>query len=99
MLLANIKAGIAQKERALYSLGTRYNVNDDQKPIEKIERQNQYSAQKPIRKKMNREEEKSGPVLQLKQTNLEKLPVAPAQYQYPFKVNAEAASENYSAQS
>ena len=80
MLLANIKAGISQKERALYSLGTKYNVNDDPKPSEKIERLNQYSAQKPIRNEMNREEEKSGPALQLKQTNLEKLPVATVQY-------------------
>jgi hypothetical protein len=80
MLLANIKAGIAQKERALFSLGTKYNVNDDAKLSEKIERQNQYSAQKPIRKEINREEEKSVPVLQLKQTNLEKLAVSTVQY-------------------
>ena len=54
MVLENIKAGIAQKERALYSLGTKYSFNDDPKPSEKIERQNQYSAQKQIRKEMNR---------------------------------------------
>lgn len=40
-----------------------------------------------------------GPALQLKETNLQKLPVAPKQYEYPFKVSEETPSESQSAQS
>lgn len=63
MLLANVKAGIAQKERALLSLGNKYNIYDDAKPCEKIERQNHYSAYKPIKNEIKKEEENSGAIL------------------------------------
>ena len=100
MLLANMKAGVPAKERALHQLGQKYNLFEEytesapsqqQPATEKTKVEpvlTAYSRPQPVPEPPVASETEKGASLELKKANLDKLPSQPMAYQQPFQVSS-----------
>ena len=99
MLLANMKAGVANKERALHQLGQKFNLIEDpsaaaasqpRRPSEEAKAKpmhTAYSKPQPRPEPAAASESEKGASLELKKSNLDRLPSQPMTYQQPFQVS------------